>query len=48
MNVGGMKDRPELEQVWDNVKAKLEGRERVHGTYKIIGILKTIWAKIFG
>ncbi|KAE8446259.1 hypothetical protein EG329_012345 [Mollisiaceae sp. DMI_Dod_QoI] len=48
MNLGGAKDRPELEQVWDNIKAKLEGKKRVHGMYKKIGAMNVLWGKVFG
>ncbi len=48
MNLGGAKDRPELGEIWDNVKAKLEGRERVHGKYTTTGFLKMVWRKIVG
>lgn len=48
MNLGGAKDRPELEQVWENVQAKLEGKKRVHRVYRKISALGVIWGKVFG
>ena len=47
-NLGGASDRPDLEQVWDNVMAKIEGRGVVHGEYKKIGALSVLWQKVFG
>jgi hypothetical protein len=37
MNLGGVKDRPRLGQIWENVQAQLEGKKKVHQTYKLIG-----------
>jgi hypothetical protein len=48
MNFGGAKDRPDLEQVWDNVKAQLEGGKKVHSSYRKIGAVSVLWRKIFG
>lgn len=48
MNLNGGKDRPHLDQVWDNVRAKREGRAVVHGTYKLGGFVKMVCGKIFG
>lgn len=48
MNLSGAKDRPELGQVWENVKAKLEGKKRVHGVYKNISALGVFKRAIFG
>lgn len=48
MNLGGAKDRPDLEQVWDNVKAKIEGKGVVHAVYKKSGLLGMLWGKVFG
>lgn len=48
MNLGGASDRPELEQVWDNVRAKIEGKGVVHSAYKKMGLLGMLWAKVFG
>ncbi|ORY15867.1 hypothetical protein BCR34DRAFT_558206 [Clohesyomyces aquaticus] len=48
MNLGGASDRPDLIQVWDNVKAKMEGKGVVHGVYKKMGIVGTLWNKVFG
>ncbi|KAM5368714.1 hypothetical protein ACJZ2D_009380 [Fusarium nematophilum] len=39
MNAGGAKDRPDLNQIWENVQAALEGRKPVHEDYSTIGAL---------
>ncbi|KAJ7676149.1 hypothetical protein B0H17DRAFT_1161534 [Mycena rosella] len=33
MNLGGAKDRPVLDEVWENVEAQLHGKSKVHNTY---------------
>ena len=38
MNVGGMKDRPDLNEVFENVRAKLNGEKQVHAKYTTGGI----------
>lgn len=48
MNIGGASDRPDLEQVWDNVRAKIDGKEAVHKSYKTTGLLGMLWGKLFG
>ena len=48
MNLGGAKDRPDLNQVWENVQAKLEGRSVVHEKYAKTSFVGLIWGKIFG
>ena len=48
MNLGGAKDRPDLNQVWENVQAKLEGRSVVHEKYAKTSFVGMIWGKIFG
>lgn len=47
MNLGGAKDRPVLDEVWENVEAQLHGKSKVHDTYSTIGFLKLVWSKIF-
>ncbi len=48
MNLGGASDRPDLEQVWDNVRAKIEGKGVVHTAYNKMGLLGLLWGKVFG
>lgn len=48
MNIGGASDRPDLEQVWDNVRAKIDGKGVVHQSYKTTGLLGILWGKLFG
>ncbi|KAF7366098.1 AhpC-TSA domain-containing protein [Mycena venus] len=48
MNLGGAKDRPVLDEVWENVEAQLKGKSKVHETYTTTGFFKTVWGKIFG
>ncbi len=47
MNLNGAKDRPELEQVWENVQAKLDGKGKVHGGYKSIGVWRVMKGAFF-
>lgn len=47
MNMGGAKDRPELEQVWENVQATLKGQERIHNVYSLQGALGVLFKKLF-
>jgi hypothetical protein len=45
MNIGGAKDRPNLDQVWENVQAKLDCKERAYTEYKITSVWDVIkWA----
>jgi hypothetical protein len=39
MNLGGAKDRPLLNEVWDNVHAEMEGKPKVHSTLSFTGLL---------
>ncbi|KAK5047474.1 hypothetical protein LTR84_006570 [Exophiala bonariae] len=48
MNLGGASDRPDLEQVWDNVRAKVDGKARIHQGYKTTGLLGMLWGKFLG
>lgn len=48
MNLGGAKDRPVLDEVWENVEAQLRGKPKVHNTYSTTGFLKMVRRKIFG
>jgi len=48
MNLGGAKDRPDLEQILENVQAKLKGDAVVHRKYKTIAAKQVIMGKIFG
>ena len=48
MNLAGAKDRPDLEQVWENVQAKLNGEKSVHGMYKKQTFFGVMWGKVFG
>lgn len=48
MNLGGASDRPDLEQVWDNVRAKIEGKGVIHESYKKMGVLGTLFGRVFG
>ncbi|KAF5541760.1 hypothetical protein FMEXI_7808 [Fusarium mexicanum] len=45
MNLGGAKDRPVLEQIWENVQKQLEGKEVVHKEYATTGILILLGSK---
>ena len=48
MNIGGAKDRPDVNQIWDNVQAKLKGDEPVHAKYSLHGGVALLKQKIFG
>ncbi|KEF61590.1 uncharacterized protein A1O9_03158 [Exophiala aquamarina CBS 119918] len=48
MNLGGASDRPDLEQVWENVRAKIDGKAVVHNGYKRMGLLGLLWGKVWG
>jgi hypothetical protein len=37
MDLGGAKDRPPLKEVWENVDAKLPGREALYPTDSTAG-----------
>ncbi|TAQ88402.1 hypothetical protein B7494_g3260 [Chlorociboria aeruginascens] len=47
-NLGGAKDRPDLNQIWENVESKMKGGQVVHKTYSLQGILGVIREKLFG
>ena len=48
MNLGGAKDRPDLEQVWANIEAQLNGVPAPHKQLKTTGALGLLRQKIFG
>ena len=48
MNLGGAKDRPMLNEVWDNVDARLKGKPEVHEKITLLGALAVLRAKVFG
>lgn len=48
MNLGGARDRPDLGQVWENAQALLEGRGKVHGSYKLQNFFKIVRSVMFG
>lgn len=48
MNLGGAKDRPDLNQVWENVQAKLAGKSVVHNKYAKTSFTGMVWGKVFG
>ena len=45
MNLQGAKDRPNLDQIWDNVEAKLNGKDAVHKTYTTAGVATVLGEK---
>jgi hypothetical protein len=45
MNLQGAKDRPNLNQIWDNVEAKLNGEDPVHKTYTTAGVATVLGEK---
>ena len=48
MNMGGAKDRPMLQEVWDNTAADLRGRSPVHKYYSKTTFFGVMGRKIFG
>ena len=48
MNFGGAKDRPVLNEVWENVEAKLKGQPPVYKNISKISAMSVIKAKIMG
>jgi hypothetical protein len=48
MNMGGATDRPLLNQIWENVEAKLHGKTAVHARYTKWGALQLLAQKLFG
>jgi hypothetical protein len=47
MNLGGAKDRPLLKEIWENVAAKLDGKEAMHPTPSTAGVATVIMEKIW-
>ena len=47
MNLGGAKDRPDLNQVWENVLARLNGQPFVHKRYILQSFRKVMTQKLF-
>lgn len=48
MNLYGAKDRPDLNQVWDNVDAKMRGTKEVHEKYSLQTFTGVMLGKVFG
>jgi peroxiredoxin len=48
MNLGGAKDRPDLNQVWENVLARLNGQPLVHERYGLQSFMKVMTQKFWG
>lgn len=48
MNLGGAKDRPDLNQVFDNAEAQLQGRPNVHEKYSLQFFTGVMWQRVFG
>lgn len=46
--MGGAKDRPALDQIWDNVEAQLDHKPIVHKKVKTQGALGVFAKKIAG
>ncbi|KAJ5492701.1 hypothetical protein N7539_001447 [Penicillium diatomitis] len=47
MNLGGAKDRPDLNQVWENVLARLNGQPLVHKKYTLQSFWSVVTQKLF-
>lgn len=48
MNLGGAKDRPVLDEVWENVKAKMCGKRPVHKEYTKMTFWNVLRQKFVG
>ena len=48
MNLGGAKDRPLLDQVWDNVESQLQGGTIKHKTLQSTSAFGLLYEKILG
>lgn len=48
MNLKGAKDRPDLNQIWDNVDAKMHDKPMVHKDYNTQTIGGVLKQKILG
>jgi hypothetical protein len=48
MNLGGAKDRPLLDQVWENVHAEMQGKPKVHASVGSTGLATGLKKKLFG
>ncbi|KAL9105173.1 MAG: hypothetical protein Q9227_009593 [Pyrenula ochraceoflavens] len=48
MNMGGAKDRPVLEDVWEYVQSRLSGNEFAKRTYRTTTVMGVLKKKIFG
>ncbi|KAF7976231.1 hypothetical protein HWV62_7258 [Athelia sp. TMB] len=48
MNLNGGKDRPVLNQVWENIEAQLQGKEGPYKNINTIGAGSVILEKLFG
>ncbi|KAK5689867.1 hypothetical protein LTR97_012627 [Elasticomyces elasticus] len=48
MNIGGAKDRPELQQVWENARAQFQGQAKEHQQYTTKGFSGLLWGWVFG
>ena len=48
MNLGGAKDRPLLNEVWDNAQAKMAGKPPVHAKISLMSLASGLLQKIRG
>jgi len=46
MNLGGAKDRPVLDQIWQNVSRQLKGQEVMYTKYSTTGIFHPLVSKL--
>ena len=48
MNLGGAKDRPSLQEVWENAEADMAGKKPVHETIPLLSFVQGMKQMIFG
>ena len=42
MNLGGAKDRPSVKDIWENVDAKMHGKEEPHTSPTTAGVFSVL------
>jgi hypothetical protein len=47
MNLGGAKDRPSIQGVWENVDAKMHGREEPHPSLTTAGVFSVLSERLW-
>ena len=48
MNLQGAKDRPALNEIWENAEAQMSGKPQVHAKYKLQKFTTGLWQAVAG